>query len=727
MKRFYPLCWLAVVLGLFGTQCLDSISDDCKKTLTCDDQPPPHLDDNCIWRNADESVWEGGPHYDTATKRWLWPDGTESETQNFTCTPIGGAADAGADASTGQDCRRPETPCDLPRVCDQVTGLCFECQSNSDCSGNVPVGDAGAANVCDLVRHECVQCLESTNCSGDTPVCKTDAADSDRNQCVECVNDTQCGGTTPVCDETTNECTARCTTPQECSGEKPVCNVTKQLCVECLDEGTCKSPSATQCNTTSNECVECTDDAPCSANGEVCDLTSNNCVQCRENVQCANAAGKFCETETNLCVECLNDQQCTGVANSRCNTVTHQCVGCTSDTQCEGLAPFCNEALGGLCVQCLEDTNCGVGFNRTCETTTGQCVECLNNAQCSNPDAARCVVAPELGETLFTCAGCKTNPECSGKSDGGLCRAADGLCVDCLEPGDCSGNAALSKCGVSGTCSICTVDEDCGAVTGKGACKTDVGCVECVNDTQCDGNADGPHCKLTNNGASQGTAAVNTCVQCTSNADCTGAGAALCQNNACVPCVGDADCAHLDTNGAAAGGTLGVCDTGTCVECTGPKRAACGTNVCNSLTKVCSTQAAGSADLCETCVSDAACASTARCVTQTFGGASVGFFCFPLATGAAPGTCGGRFYLDSTIIPTIDAEQPTPTVCELRETTCPALLAYTRADPCDTSADCGIASVADGICDAVLDVCTVPCGGGSDCLSACRDDLSCEP
>src|SRR4051794_31363271 len=106
MKRFYPLCWLAVALGLFGTQCLDSISDDCTKTLTCTDKPPPKLDENCIWRNADGSQWEGGPKYDRATQRWLWPDGSESATQKFDCDVNALTGDAGADAATTQDCRR---------------------------------------------------------------------------------------------------------------------------------------------------------------------------------------------------------------------------------------------------------------------------------------------------------------------------------------------------------------------------------------------------------------------------------------------------------------------------------------------------------------------------------------------------------------------------------------------------------------------------------------------
>jgi hypothetical protein len=44
MYRFHPLRWLALAIGLLSTQCLDSLSDDCAKTLTCGDEPKVTLD-----------------------------------------------------------------------------------------------------------------------------------------------------------------------------------------------------------------------------------------------------------------------------------------------------------------------------------------------------------------------------------------------------------------------------------------------------------------------------------------------------------------------------------------------------------------------------------------------------------------------------------------------------------------------------------------------------------
>lgn len=697
MQRSYPLRWLALGIGLLATQCLDSISDDCTKTLTCDEDTPV-LGPDCRWRYPDGREWTEGPQYDTATRLWRWPDGKETATQNIVCNLI----DAGVDSGTGADCRLG-TPCDLPRVCDQSSGECVECIDDSACSGNMPVGDAGAATVCDVVRHECVRCTSDENCSGDTPICKTDIANSSNNECVECTGDTNCGGDAPVCDETTNECTTSCSTQAECAGsDKPVCNITKGVCVECENDSTCTG-TKTQCNIPDNECVECVDDSPCAATGEVCDTSINSCVQCTSDVQCQNGpnAGTlpFCDTEDRVCVTCLDDTQCTSAANSRCNPVSHVCTGCTDDSQCEG-GQLCNQ---GTCVECEDASQCTTGGEPFCETVSGQCVECLDSSVCLEDDAAHC--ATEQGATTrFVCDGCLTNGDCAGKPGlGGLCRVADGLCVDCFGNAECSGDAELSRCGAGGTCEVCSFDTDCDLFEGQPNCKVGEGCVECVNNGDCTGNPDGAICKTVNTGAAEGPAPVDTCVECIGNTNCTAPGASLCSDNECVACSADADCAHIP--GA------NVCDGGTCVQCTGPKRTACGTNVCDSLNKVCSTRVARSAALCDDCVSDDECSTTARCVEQP-AGAATGYFCYPLQTADPCGTLG--FAEISSAIPTIDS--PSALLCLQRETTCPAFLNYQSGQDCDDEDDddaCG----PEGSCEVAPGGfgCTISCISTADC------------
>jgi hypothetical protein len=724
MPRSYPLRWLALALGfgLLGTQCQESLSDDCTKTLTCPENEQPVLDQNCIWRypNSDR-VWEQGPRYDEATGKWRWPDGKETETQDFNCNYLG--IDAGVDGGAGRRCQ-DTADCDVPLVCDTATNYCVECLSSSDCAENVAVGDAGAAIACDQVRHECVPCVEDTDCTGDVPVCKKDIANSSRNECVQCTADTDCGGDRPICDTTSNECTSRCTTNSQCTGEKSVCNTTTQLCVECTDNSTC-SGSASQCNTTSNECVQCVDDAPCTASNRVCDTTSNNCVQCNVDQQCLNVPNApRCEPETNLCVECLLDTECTADATSRCNPVSHLCVGCTEDAQCEG-DRRCNTDLGGRCVQCLTSSDCPNAFP-VCETATGSCKECLTNAECLLADSARCETTP--GATQYTCVGCEENIDCSGggRNLPGLCNETTSTCVDCVDNGDCSSNPAQSRCGNGGVCALCLVDDDCGGRFGGLEGCTAQGCVECTLDTHCTDTPGTPVCKLNNNGAAAGEAAVNTCVECQSNNDCTDPSASRCVDNQCVACATNPDCGHLDPNGATTAGGLGVCATGTCVECTGAQRAACGTNVCDSLARTCTDRPAGGADLCENCVSDAECDADSRCIQQTFG-ATTGFFCFPRQTTNQCLTPGFTNRLTATVN-TID--NTAELVCTLQETTCAAYLSYIGGRVCEDADDDAVCG-AEGSCEegnAGTFGCTISCVGPGDCRATadCLNTGLCE-
>jgi hypothetical protein len=727
MQRSYPLRWLAFGIGLLAVQCIESISDDCTKTLTCEESDQPTLQPDCVWRYSSGREWAGGPQYDTTTRKWRWPDGKETDTQALTCA----LTDAGADAGpTGVDCRRG-TPCDEPRVCNYSTGACVECLDSSQCSGNVAVGDAGAAIVCDESRQQCVPCLRNEHCTatGSTLVCKVNLDDSTRNQCVQCQADSDCGGATPVCDETSNECTTTCTTTADCGGEKPVCNTEKQVCVECLAASDCTG-SDTQCNTTSNQCVECVDDVPCSPAMEVCDTTRSRCVQCSSDNQCTtSSSGPYCELQDNLCVQCLDDLQCAGVATSRCNLSSHTCVGCTAHSQCEnGL--LCNPTLGGgTCVQCLGEADCaGNPIENACETTSGRCVECLNTSECGSDSLARCQT--EAGNsplTQYSCVGCEENGDCSGKFSNpirDLCD--DGVCVQCETTAECSLDSTKSACR-SGTCARCSDDPDCSLVAAGSlrACLPTVGCVECVNNDHCDGNAGGPVCKT----QPGGSATVNTCVECQSNSDCTSPTASVCSNNQCVACAADpapntdgldGACSHVRSGAT----VLGVCDTGTCVQCTGLKRAACGTNVCDSRAKTCTNRPARGAEMCGGCVADDECATTARCVEQA--GLGAGPFCAPIQSGGlCPNDGDARGFLRRATIATIDT--PSQAVCLPQLASCPAFTNYRDGTSCDNAADdaaCG----ASGSCAEQTSTgdffCTIPCAAVGDCVrGTCNDDL----
>lgn len=728
MQRSHLTLGLAVlVAALWSTQC-NSLSDDCKKTLTCgDDAGAPRLNPvDCTWRFPDGGEWKDGPR--RVNGRWEWPNGEPAPT--FNCSGNGGGGSNGSDNCTNAASPASgEVRCD-PLQCDTETKNCVQCLNDTHCA-NQADASAGPTLVCDTATHRCIECLVDRDCAGTgTPYCQLSDRNSSLNECVSCLRDADCSSS-EVCDEPTGECTLRCSTPADCPDAKPICSIpsgtAEGVCVECLNDTTC-SGGTPECNISTKECVPCVTNAPCGVLGRVCDTTANECVRCLADEHCQEeAATQRCDTIAHSCVECLENIDCTDVAESRCNPGTHTCETCTADEQCEPGAAKCRVA-DGQCVACIDDSQCP---GARCDLTSGTCVECTSDTDCPLPDAARCDLTLN-SPTRFQCVRCNATDangfaECSGKTPGGLCRGVDGLCVNCLDNGGCvPSGPTLSRCNGAGNCAACAVDGDCDLFAGRRACRVNAinpGCVECVTDNHCSGNADGPRCKTTAGG---GTGAINTCVECLSNADCTDPTKSFCDgDNKCVACVDNDECSHL--------ANLTVCDTsgasGVCVQCTGLQRQACGANVCNSLTRTCTANGVGTATLCTPCVSDPHCEANARCVEESFPGVNDGlYFCVPLQ---ASGVCPRGFAQPALGRATIDQ---TASVC-LPETTCPAYNHYLGAQSCVSAADdaaCGIAGVADGLCVTSTTgfVCTIPCDSGNDCIATALCDPTgafCQP
>lgn len=696
MHRLHLLRWVVLVMAVFGLQCAE-LSKDCNNTLTCD--AAPILGADCVWRRADGSVWQEGPRR-TPEGLWQWPNGKLTRTQDLVC-PQG---DAGVDGGLGPiflgDC--PRVACDAPLLCDVPSGLCVECQTNSECVGATSAnGDRQA--VCDPTSHACVACRADRDCNG--LHCKT-FPDPRLNQCVECVNRSHCSNG-EACDGTSNQCSPTCTGPGQCADpQKPICSniasgAATGLCVQCLESGQCDGATP-QCNTVRKQCVQCVDDTVCG--GRVCS-GSNRCVECVNDMRCGGDTPN-CDLDSNTCVACLNNSQCLSPGNSKCNAATHVCEPCTDDIQCENALPVCS---GGTCVACKDDSTCTNPAAPHCDTGSGTCVACSSDAQCTQSSAPRCDLS------THTCAACNSPTQCAGKfGPKDLCRMSDGECVQCEDNGDCAGDPATSRCNAAtGLCSACLLDGDCNAIASARACSggANARCVECTSDAFCTSNPNGRACNTT----------TNTCVECVTDAHCPGAGASRCLDNQCVPCVNDGGgghCGHV-VSGAK---VLGVCDVsaganaGVCVECTGQDRTACGTFVCNSQTKVCSPFLLGSAELCSDCVSDAHCPASQRCVQEQFDGSPLAgiFSCFPLAQA---GDCPQTPFAGLTTVNTIDAVSAS--VCLLRQTTC-AGFNQSNNVPCTTNAQCGDPALNDGRCFITSPpdgVCSIPCASGVDCQS----------
>ena len=487
----------------------------------------------------------------------------------------------------------------------------------------------------------------------------------------------------------------------------------------CGSNADCSSSAAPVCDQATGACVACLSSADCPSETPFCKVdpnapTGSQCVQCTGDVDC-NGASPVCDLSTNECTSrCQDSAQCSG-ATPLCDPVAQVCVQCLANTDCTAPAPAC-DATTARCVECVVGNECPAGT--FCNTDSRTCVGCLETSQCLDEFNARCQTDPAL-PSPFSCVGCLENRDCSTKEGlGTLCRVDDGKCVECLTDAECTSNPNATSCSALGTCGVCTTDVDCAALPDRRACLAGAGCVECTSNAQCGGNPRGSLCKTSSTGEATDTAPLNTCVECTSDTDCTDPNASACQNNQCVPCQANEDCSHVDSTPGAAGGTpLNVCDAGSCVQCTGLQREACGANVCDSATRQCSQFATNTADLCEPCVSDAQCGADARCVQQTIDDRTFGFYCFPLAVGN-PGSCAPNYFILPGSRRTMDTLSSD--VCLLRYATCPAYRALIEGDSCldeNDDASCGGGSEFGGVC--ILGPagfrCTAPCNGPDDC------------
>lgn len=123
-----------------------------------------------------------------------------------------------------------------------------------------------------------------------------------------------------------------------------------------------------------------------------------------------------------------------------------------------------------------------------------------------------------------------------------------------------SSSDASSSLGAS---TACTSDAVCAPPTPYCNPATSV-CVECLSDTNCAGTRE-PHCSATNSCVALPCAGDAQCASgqpCRTNADCGGAGFCDTRTNTCS---GSAAC----TSNAQCGGTTPICDTArsSCVEC----------------------------------------------------------------------------------------------------------------------------------------------------------------
>jgi len=429
-----------------------------------------------------------------------------------------------------------------------------------------------------------------------------------------------------------------------------------------------------------------------------------------------------CEPDTRRCVG-VTPQSCnaegTYVDEPACEA-PKTCVAATGKCGCvPGTFRPCQGGLLGNCKRGQEECS-REGVWSACNVSPGtdSCEQPGDDADCDGTANSNC---PCVGDQANSCG-----------TDVGACALGVSTCTDGLY-GPCEGAVppAFRDC-TSSADNDCNgtqdqADETCECLpnTSENCPDLDRGCR--VGSRNCELAPDGAsstwgECVYSNAGGNtkcddgnEDTVA-DRCVdgecrgvECASDNDCRRPDAARCDaTGACVPCAANTNCAHLERRGA--------CAAGTCVECISGADPRCNGNVCDSRTRTCTTFAATSANLCDSCVSDAQCANGARCVVERpFNEPDLSPQCFPLSqNGACP--TGSGFAGFQAGRDTLDGEEVD--ICVPRLTTCEALTSYISGRACDDEDDdeaCGRL----GVCalGPAGFQCTVSCGLDDDCVS----------
>ncbi|RKH05666.1 hypothetical protein D7V97_23605 [Corallococcus sp. CA053C] len=302
----------------------------------------------------------------------------------------------------------------------------------------------------------------------------------------------------------------------------------------------------------------------------------DQCVQC--NRQFANQPGNgscgpsyYCNAAA-LCAPCDTSLLC----GDTCSP-------------CGPTAPICATVNGQFaCVQCTQNSDCATG---RCDVTTNTCTGCIRDSDCGSGQVC--------DEPNFTCVQCTGDENCP---NGQVCDPTSNTCSECNQDTDCDrglrcSNHACVLCDsndacAGNSCNCCPNGTQCAAPT-PGAPPS---CVECTTDSQC---SNGQRCDTVNG------ACVDTVPEC-NTADRCGPGCSKCpgerpfclDGEVCVQCRTDLEC-----------GDGQFCLSGECSACTTDKRCGDRCDACDAATPFCLTDGSVQNSVCVGCVNDSDCGS----------------------------------------------------------------------------------------------------------------------
>lgn len=318
---------------------------------------------------------------------------------NSTCRDLRCGIDLGTDTGT-EDVSTGNCVaegCEAGLLCNENTGACVSCQSDTECGGNAVCTDVG--------RCECAGGFH--DCNG-VCVSNTDVATCG-SSCAPC--DAPVNGTA-TCDGTS--CGFTCDPPLEPFGDQ---------CGACGSNADC-SAGEPKCD--NGLCVACGADSDCSAHAELPYCNAGACVECKSAEDCG---GNICNTLTGACTTTMGGSVATcGECSASAECMTgHDCVPmqfggaahgnyCLPKKETECPSPYVVEITrppveGGQAVR-----YCGIAeINVTCEAVldfgslcpTGQNTECGKDGV----EDGRC--EPVGFDAILMCTyPCTTSTEC---------------------------------------------------------------------------------------------------------------------------------------------------------------------------------------------------------------------------------------------------------------------------------------------------------------------------
>jgi hypothetical protein len=175
-------------------------------------------------------------------------------------------------------------------------GIVAEAETPSNTSFCHSDDDCPSLSHCDSLSGRCFQCLDDDDCSGNNrPRC-----DTATHLCVECGVDADCRGAGQVC--RAQQCLSTCTDNSQCPPAAPTCDIARAFCIRCGQDGDCP-PSLPVCNVATGQCVDCTSNDTCASPLARCDRSRNVCVQCLISDDCPPGEASICDPTRGACVE----------------------------------------------------------------------------------------------------------------------------------------------------------------------------------------------------------------------------------------------------------------------------------------------------------------------------------------------------------------------------------------------------------------------------------------